>query len=390
MTTGERTPIRVLWLIKGLGPGGAERLLVSFAAIADKERFDLRAAYLLPWKDHLVPQLAALGVSAVCLNGPREVDPRWVRRLRKLVRDERIEVVHVHSPLVAALARPALQALPREERPALIGTEHNMWASHHPATRWANRLTLPLQAATIAVSDPVRASMPSRLAQRTEVVIHGVDVDAIASRRSERDAARAELGVKRDQLLVATVANLRANKDYPTMLQAARRLADAGEPFSFVSVGQGPLAEQLEKARDRLGLGEQFRFLGYREDPIRVLVAADVFCLSSRHEGLAIALLEAMAAGLPVVATRVGGVPTVITDGRDGRLVPPGDPAALAEALAELSDSSVRSRWASAATKRVRVFGIDRAVQRQQELYECLARRRPSSLHGLRMRRRQP
>ena len=379
----QKPPIRVLWLTKGLGPGGAERLLVSFAAIADRARFELRAAYLLPWKNHLVAQLADLDVPAVCLHSRREIDPRWVFRLRKLVRAARIDVVHAHSPMVAALARPALQALPRRERPALMGTEHNVWSSHHPLTRWANRLTLRLEAATVAVSDEVRDSMPSRLGQRTEVLIHGVDVEAIASRRGERNAARVECGLHSDQLLVATIANLRANKDYPTMLAAARRLADAGEPILFVSVGQGPLAKQLEEERDGLGLGERFRFLGYREDPIRVLVAADVFCLSSRFEGLPISLLEAMAAGLPVVATRVGGVPSVVSDGREGRLVPAGDPAALAGALVELRDSGIRSRMASAAIERVRAFGIDRAVQRQQELYERLAaRRRKSSLRS--------
>jgi glycosyltransferase involved in cell wall biosynthesis len=376
MAAGQKGPIRVLWLTKGLGPGGAERLLVSFAAKADRDRFDLRAAYLLPWKSHLVAELGSRDVPAVCLDGRREVDPRWVRRLRDLVRRERIDLVHVHSPLVAALARPALRALPRQDRPALMGTEHNVWSSHHPATRWANRLTLPLEDATLAVSDEVRASMPPRLARRTEVVIHGVDVDAIASRREERGGARAELGVSHDWLLVATVANLRTQKDYPTLLQAARLLADAGEPVRFVSVGQGPLAGHLEAERDRLGLGERFRFLGYREDPVRVLVAADVFCLSSRFEGLPIAMLEAMAAGLPVVATRVGGVPTVITDGREGRLVPAGDPAALAAAVAEMRDLELRGDRAAAATERVRDFAIDRAVQRQQELYESLTAHR--------------
>jgi len=376
VTQGQRQRIRVLWLTKGLGPGGAERLLVSSAAIVDRDRFELRAAYLLPWKDHLVGRLAELGVPAACLDGRRELDPRWVGRLRDLVRAEDIDVVHVHSPLAAALARPALRMLPRRERPALLGTEHNVWTSHHPATRWANRLTLPLEDATIAVSDEVRASMPGRLARRTEVVIHGVDVDAIAGRRAERDAARAELGLNGDELLVATVANLRSQKDYPTMLRAARRLAEAGEPVRFVSVGQGPLAAELEAERDRLGLGERFRFLGYREDPIRVLVAADIFCLSSRFEGLPIALLEAMAAGLPVVATRVGGVPTVVTDGMEGRLVPAGDPSALAAAVAELLDPTLRAGAAAAAAERVRAFGIDRAVQRQQALYEQLAARR--------------
>lgn len=376
MAAGQKPPIRVLWLTKGLGPGGAERLLVSFARLADRERFDLSAAYLLPWKNHLVTRLATLGVPAICLDGRREVDARWVQRLRKLVRSTHIDVVHVHSPMVAALARPALRTLPRRDRPALIGTEHNVWSSHHPLTRWANRLTMALETATVAVSDEVRASMPSRLGRRAEVLIHGVDVDDIVSRRGERASARAELGVPGDRLLVATVANLRTNKDYPTMLAAARRLTDAGEPVQFVSVGQGPLAPELEEQRNGLDLGERFRFLGYREDPIRVLVAADVFCLSSRFEGLPIALLEAMAAGLPVVATRVGGVPAVVTDGREGRLVPPGDPGALATAVAELADPELRSRCAAAASQRVRAFGIDRAVQRQQELYERLADRR--------------
>jgi glycosyltransferase involved in cell wall biosynthesis len=376
VAAGNKPPIRVLWLTKGLGPGGAERLLISFAAIADRERFDLEAAYLVPWKSHLVAPLADLGVPAVCLDSRWEFDPRWMHRLRKLVRASRFDVVHAHSPMVAALARPALRALPRRERPVLIGTEHNVWSSHHPVTRWANRLTLPLEAATIAVSAEVRASMPYRLGQRAEVVIHGVDVDAIAGRRQEREAARAEFGVHGDQLLVATVANLRVNKDYPTMLTAARRLVDAGLPVYFMSVGQGPLAKQLEEEHYRLGLGERFRFLGYREDPIRLLVAADVFCLSSRFEGLPISMLEAMAAGLPVVATRVGGVPSVVTDGMEGRLVPAGDPAALAAALAQLGDAGIRSRMATAAAERVRAFGMDRAVQRQQELYEQLADRR--------------
>jgi len=373
MAAARQAPIRVLWLTKGLGPGGAERLLVSSAAVADRERFDLRAAYLLPWKDHLVGDLVALGVPTVCLDGPREGDPRWIPRLRGLVRADRIDVVHVHSPLVAAFARPALRALRPGDRPALMGTEHNLWSSHHPATRWANRLTLPLEDATIAVSEEVRHSMPPRLAGRTEVVIHGVDVDAIAERRGEREAARAELGVPADQLLVATVANLRAQKDYPTMLQAARRMVDAGQAVHFVSVGQGPLAEALEAERNRLGLGERFRFLGYRPDPVRVLVAADVFCLSSRFEGLPIAMLEAMAAGLPVVVAAVGGIQAVVTDGREGLLVPPGDPAALAAALGTLRDPGLRSRLAAAAADRVQAFGIRRAVRRQQEIYERLA-----------------
>jgi len=256
-----------------------------------------------------------------------------------------------------------------------MGTEHNVWSSHHPVTRWANRTTLPMEQTTIAVSEEVRASMPGRPARRAEVVIQGVDVEAIARRRGERAAARTELGLRDDEFVVVTVANLRSQKDYPTMLRAARRLVDAGQPVRFLSVGQGPLAAQLEAERSSLGLGDAFRFLGYRDDPVRVLVAADVFCLSSRFEGLPVALLEAMAAGLPVVVTDVGGIPGVISDGREGRLVPAGDPDSLATAIAALGDPAYRRQLAAAASQRVEAFGISSAVARQQELYRELAAR---------------
>ena len=367
--------IRVLWLTKGLGPGGAERLLVSFAARADRALFDLRAAYLLPHKDHLVQALDDLDVPSTCLYGGRIGDPRWLGRLRHLVREDGIDVVHIHSPLVASQARLALRALPRRNRPDLIGTEHNVWSSHHPATRWANRLTLPLEDVTIAVSEQVRESMPPRLARRTEVIIHGVDVAAIGARRSERSDARAELGIRPDEVVVVTVANLRSNKDYPTLLRAARRLIDQGLPVIFLSVGQGPLASEIEEEHKHLELGDRFRLLGYRDDPVRVLEAADVFCLASRYEGLPISMLEALAVGLPVVATRVGGVPSVVTEGREGLLVEPGDPAALANAISRMVPKEARAAYAAAAVARSRDFHIDEAIERQQDLYERLASR---------------
>jgi glycosyltransferase involved in cell wall biosynthesis len=366
-------PVRVLALTKGLGPGGAERLLVTFAALGNRRRVELSAAYLLPWKDHLTEPLHDLGVRTTCLDGRRPLDPGWARRLRRLVRDEQIDVVHVHSPLVAAVARVALRTTRR--RPALVGTEHNLWTSHRRPTRWANRVTIGLQDSTLAVSEEVTASMPRRVRARTEVVIHGVDQPAIVGRRDERDAARGELGLRPDDLVVVTVANLRANKDYANLLAAASQLIPRHPTLRFLSVGQGPLQQELAARLDALGLGERFRFLGYQADAVRVLVAADVFCLPSRYEGLPIALLEAMAAGLPVVATAVGGVPSVVTEGVEGRLVPAGDPTALADALEELTDASVRDRFGRAAADRAAAFGAQPAVDRHQDLYEAVSRR---------------
>ncbi len=368
----------MLWLTKGLGPGGAERLLLSFAQNADHSRFELHAAYLLPWKDHLVADLDAAGVTTHCLDSSRPWDVRWWWRLRHIAATREMDVVHLHSPLVAAQARLVVRTLPRRRRPKVVTTEHNVWTSHQGATRFLNERTIGLDDHVFAVSEQVRDSMSPRIRDRVEVLIHGVDVDAIAARRSEREAARAAHGVTDDDLVVVTVANLRANKDYPNLLQAARRLVDDGVPVTFLAVGQGPLEQELTAMKEGLGLGGRFRFLGYQADPIGILAAGDVFCLSSQYEGLPIALLEALAMGLPVASTAVGGVPTAITDGVEGRLVPSGDPAGLAAALAELADPEVRRRLADAAASRSADFSIMHAVERQQRVYGALSEREPA------------
>jgi glycosyltransferase involved in cell wall biosynthesis len=367
-------PIKVLWLTKGLGPGGAERLLLSFAHLADHSRFEIHSAYLLPWKDHLVDQLSDAGVRTHCLRAPRPYDVRWWGRLRRMVLDLGIDVVHDHSPLVAAQARIALRTVPSPSRPSLVATEHNVWGSHQRATRLLNRATIGLEDHVFAVSEQVRDSMSARARARAEVLVHGVDVDAIAARRVERAAARAEHGLSPEDLVVVTVANLRSNKDYPTMLATARRMVDDGLPVKFLSVGQGPLETELTRRRDELRLGDRFRFLGYCEDPVGVLAAGDVFCLSSVYEGLPIALLEALAMGLPAVVTDVGGMPGVVRDRVHGRLVPAGSPGALAAALGEMLDDGLRSELAACAAERSRDFHVRGAVARQQEVYERLAR----------------
>jgi glycosyltransferase involved in cell wall biosynthesis len=365
--------IRVLWVSKGLGPGGAERLVLSFARAGDHERFSFHAAYLLLYKDQLVGPLRDAGVSTVCLDAPRIADPRWLARLRRLLVDGRFDVVHVHSPLVAALVRPVVATV--RPRPALVSTAHNMWSSFHPATRTLDRMTARLDDHLFSVSEAVHQSLPPRLQASSEVLVHGVDVDDIARRRAERDEVRARLGVA-DRRVVVTIANLRADKDYPNLFAAAEQVLTEHQDVVFLSVGQGNLEDDLRADLARRGLGDRFCMLGHEEDPISFLIAADVFTLASRHEGLPISLLEALAAGLPTAVTAVGGVPDVITDGVEGRLAPPQDPAALAGAISELLEPETNARAGAAALERAKDFGIARAVGRQQEVYEQLAQAR--------------
>jgi glycosyltransferase involved in cell wall biosynthesis len=364
--------MRVLWLIKGLGPGGAERLLTLAARHRDP-LISVHVVYLLPHKSALVSELRRTGVNVTCLGARRTVDARWLLRLRRVLRDERLDVVHVHSPVMALGARVALRTLPAARRPRVVTTEHNVWTSHARATRVADRLTAGLDDRHVAVSAAVRDSMPRRLRRRTEVLYHGIDVAAVEAQRGARDRMRRELGIAGGALVVGTVANLRWTKGYPDLLAAAVAVTARLPEVRFVTVGQGPQAAALEARRDELGLADRFAMLGWRDDAVAVMSAFDVFCLASLEEGLPIALVEAMTLGLPVVATTVGGVPEIVTHGREGLLVPPRRPDELAVALVRvLSDAGLRREMAAHAARRGRELGADRAVRRVEEIYREL------------------
>jgi len=375
--------LRVLWLINGLGPGGAERLLVAHAAAADGAGFQYEAAYLVPWKDHLVPELASLGVTARCLGTGSPLDLRWALRLRRLLEAGRHDVLHVHSPTPAAVSRLLARTLPAARRPAIVYTEHNHWPMYRKVTRLVNRVTYGLNDAVLAVSADARDSVSPRHRGRVEVVHHGIDVAAVRAQPADRAELRAELGVAPGEVLVATVANLRREKAYPDLLAAARQVLDAGLAVRFVAVGQGPLEAEIADLHARLGLGSHFTLLGYRSDVLRILGAADVFALASVHEGLPVAVMEALALGLPVVATAVGGLPEAVTDGVEGLLVPAGRPDLLAAALSRVvSDPDLRLRLSAAARRGAERFDAGRSTARVEAVYREVAAGRSVSREG--------
>jgi glycosyltransferase involved in cell wall biosynthesis len=361
----------VLILIKGLGRGGAEQLLASGAPYLDRERFRYRFAYLLPWKDSLVAELEAGGLAVDCLDGAKGLG--WVGRLRDLVRREHIDLVHVHSPVAAAGARAALG-----RRTRVVYTEHNVWSRYHPATWAANLATFPRNDHVFAVSDEVRASVRYPRALRAlpmppvETLHHGLDQAAVAGWAGP-DGVRAELGIPEHAPVVGNVANFKAAKDHPTLLAAAARVRERLPEVRFVLIGQGPLEPETRRLAAELGLDETVVFTGFRTDAHRLLAALDVFTLSSTYEGLPIALIEAMALGRPAVVTRVGGVPEVLDDGAQGLLVPPRDPAALADGLLRLlGDPGLRDRMGAAARVRAADFDIRKAVARMEQVYAGL------------------
>jgi glycosyltransferase involved in cell wall biosynthesis len=363
---------RVLLLIKGLGRGGAEQLLVNAAPYLDRSRFDYEVAYLLPWKDALVEDLEANGLQVTCLDGAK--GPAWAFRMRKLVRDRRIDLVHVHSPIAASAARILLAG----SRIPHVYTEHNVWERFHPATRALNLMTFPLCDHVFTVSNNVRASVRYPKLMRAmnlpplETLYHGPDPAQIAGWTS-RNGVRAELGIPEGAPVVGTVANYKTHKGYKFLIEAASMVREKIPDVRFVFVGLGPLESEMRQQVKDLALEEAVVFAGFREDAPRVAGSFDVFTLPSLHEGLSIALIEAMALGKPAVVTHVGGLPEAVNDNVEGLVVPPQDPESLAVALVSLlEDDEFRHRLGENARVRAQAFDIRNAVTRMEEVYEEL------------------
>jgi glycosyltransferase involved in cell wall biosynthesis len=369
--------IRVLWLIKGLGPGGAERLLVSAASLHDRRRFEIEVAYLLPWKNHLVGELERLDVRCTCLDVSDERDLRWVLRLRRLMRSRQFDIVHLHSPYPAAFARLAARSLATDERPALVCTEHNAWPNYKALTRLANALTAPFDDVILTVSDEVKQSIWHSLQSKSETLVHGVVIDDVRATLSARVEVRRELGVSDDALLIGTVANYHPKKDWPTLMHAARLVRDRSARVRFCAVGQGPLEADIKLLHRELQLEDTMTLTGYRPDAARLMAGCDAFVLASRWEGLPVAMMEACALGLPIIATAVGGIREHFSNGRDALLVPPQRPDELAKAILDLEgDAALRARLADASLRHSRDFDMRRTIARIEEVYLALAAQR--------------
>lgn len=354
-------------LVKGLGPGGAERLIVA-QITASTATTRPEVAYLVPTKDHLVPELRAAGVEPVCLDDSRGIG--WAVRLRRLLRDQPTDIVHVHSPAVAAAVRVVARTLPRSARPVVVGTEHNRWPRHHRLTRFANRLTIRWEAATIAVSDDVASTVRGARAGQLRTIIHGIDLEAVRA-TADRAAVRSELRVPDDAFVFVCVANLRKEKALDELVEAARLAIDRCPELHYLLVGQGPLADELDGWIEAAGVGEQVRALGYRPDATRIVSAADGFTMSSHHEGLPVSVMEALAHGLPVVATAAGGIPDAV--GAAGLVTPIADPEALAEAHVRVAtDDTLRAELRRDAAERADAFSIRRAVAEIEAVYDAV------------------
>lgn len=371
-------PVRVLWLIKGLGLGGAEMLFEMAAPHLDRDRFDYQVGYFLPWKDALVERLRQHQLPVTCFDIPRGFSLGGYRRIQRFCRQQQIDVLHMHLPVPGVMGRLAGK---RAGVPAIIYTEHNLWSRLNLVSRTLNRLTFGINDRVIAVSQDVADSMAPRFADRVSVINNGIDCAAVVDLAGDRAATRARLGIEADCVVVGKVANLTAKKNHELLIDAFAMLHTSVPNSRLVLVGQFADRESLLRERVRKhGLQDAVLFTGPSTEVPQLVQAMDIFAMSSNFEGLPISLLEAMSLGKPVVCTAVGGIPQVVRDDQDGFLVDRGDHREFAEKLRRLAiDPQLRCRMGDSASTRVREsFDIRSMVRQVETVYVDVLRSKAS------------
>lgn len=330
---------RVLLVTKGLDIGGVERVVVDLAVGLAGAGSSVEVAVVNDRRDGLLRSLGGSGVVVHGLGGTDRIGASAARRLADLAGDRRFDVVHTHGPLPAIVVRAAPRRRP------VVTSSHTLWSALRPPVRLAWRATAGRDAASVAVSAAVAASLPPSIAARTRVIPHGVDPEAI---QAARDAA-GDRPERPEVVTVVAVASHRDVKNYPNLLRAVRVARDAGVAVRLVAVGEGPDLERHRALAAALGLADVVTFEAPTPDALGVIAAADLLVVASDFEGQPLVVSEALALGRPVVATAVGRVPELVNP-KVGRVVPPGDAGALGAALAELaSDHALRRTMGDAA-----------------------------------------
>ncbi|HVK00286.1 MAG TPA: glycosyltransferase [Gemmatimonadales bacterium] len=371
--------MRILFLSTSMGLGGADQQLLSAAQVLRDRGHEIRIVSLTP----LGPmglQARSLGLATDSLEMRRGVpDPRGLARLVRIVRAWKPDVVHSHMVHANLMARVVRLLVPV---PVLVSTIHNVYeggpllmAGYRLTNGLVDHMTIISQAAADRfVGERI---VPGRL---LTVIANGVDTDRMRNLPPEgRAALRGEMSVGDQQFVWLAVGRFEAAKDYPNMLRAFGDVR-AREPRAvLVIVGQGSLQADAEALTAELGLREAVRFLGARDDVPAVMSAADGYVMSSAWEGMPMVLLEAAAAGLPIVATAVGGNGEVVRDGESGFLVPARDSGLLRAGMLRLMALPEEQRRAMGERGREHVranYGLQRVAERWERVYwDALARK---------------
>jgi len=379
--------IRLARIITRLNVGGPATHVVQLASRLASSEFEtlLITGRVGPGEGSMAYLAERAAVSPLVIPELRPVlgwqDGIALAKLTIAIRRWRPDIVHTHTAKAGTLGRVAARLA---GVPIVLHTFHGHVLRGYfsrPAEdlfRTVERGMALLSDRIITLSPALRADLVEmRIApsEKIEVIPLGMDLSKFASQERFSGYLRTALGIGNANPMIGTVGRMVAIKNQALFLQAARRVVDSGFAANFVLVGDGELRESLQTQARALGLADKVFFLGWREEMVRLYGGLDLFVLTSNNEGTPLSLIEAMATGLPVVATAVGGVPDIIVDRENGFLVRPGDVTALAEAWIHVLNDPAGSREMGERARRdaVREFSLERMLKTTSDLYWSLA-----------------
>jgi glycosyltransferase involved in cell wall biosynthesis len=369
-------PIRVLQLITSLDRGGAENHLLALLTHADRQAFEIETAVLVG-EGELVPVFRQAGIPVHLLHAGSRLDPRALNRLVAILREGNFDILHSHlfrADIYAGLAVARLG----ERRPLLVSTRHNDDRFFlNPFVGIVHYVVSARQDLIIAISDHIARFTVARGVRhpaRVRRVYHGIEPPLERALEREGQRIRRELGIDSDAFLVGNVGRLAPQKGQRHLIAAMPLLLERVPGAHAIIAGGGDLEDYFRDLARELGVADRVHVLGPRRDVPALMHAMDVFAMPSIWEGFGLVLLEAMAAGRPIVASRVATIPEVVADGETGVLVPAGDPLALADALADLArQPALAQRMGAAGRERLRrSFSIEKMVGDTELLYREL------------------
>jgi glycosyltransferase involved in cell wall biosynthesis len=367
--------IRVLEVLATLKRAGAERMAVSLACGLDSARFETRVISLYDaFAGGFEPVLAEAGIPVTHLGKRRGFDLRMFPRLARCFREFQPQVVHSHSYLL----RYTFPAGKRAGVPAMVHTVHNTALQEADRLgRAVHRVAYRGGVVPVAVGTEVARSFEAHYGFAPAATIrNGIDLSAYGQAGNPAAWKRAH-GIPDDARLAVTVCRLEPQKAPIALLEGFAAALREQPEWHLAWAGEGSLRTAAEASAAQLGIASRVHFLGSVDDIPCLLRAAELFLLASQWEGTPMAVMEALAAGLPVVATGVGGLPELVEEGETGLLVPPDNPAAFAHAIRALAlDADARGRFAQQARAGSAHFGLGAMVEAYAALFTRLAEER--------------
>lgn len=366
-----RRPYRVLHVIDSLDLGGAQVVLLNLIKYADRSRFQIEAV-ALHGRGVFWGPVRATGVPLWSLSF-HHYFPSYAPGLMALMLARRYDVVHCHLLASNVIAKPiaALCGVPVRINHDHCNdklTDPRPWAL--PADKWTNRYSTHV----VAVSESTRAFVEAHEnvpGARTVTIHNGIDCETYRPKPELREEARKRWDLPADAFIVGGIGRLTHQKNFALFLEVAAEVLKSHPQAFFAIAGTGEDEAALRAQADALGIANRVRFLGFVGDMAGLYPALDLLLLTSRYEGLPITILEAMAVGIPIVASRLDGIAEVLADGRDAALPPAGDAAAFASSVNRLiADRELAESYSASALAKVRAdYSADRMTREVESIY---------------------